>query len=294
MSKYSFLVFLFSCYFICSAQKSSIPEKSQSKTFDTLIGPLPPLVKNKNIPYLVPSNIEVSPERTVTIEPGTIFLFKNFAGLHIRGRLIAHGNLSQPIVFTSEFDNQYNGSAPREANPFDWDGIHMTEDAFGTQLSNCSISYSVYGILSETKYIRLESLLLKENGKSVITIDNSEYQINDSSFNYILEKKDVIKDGVPIELFRDPLEKKRRILKMAGIVLFSGGIGSGIYYATEYKKATSNLSNLSNSDFNNLNLHSSKEWNDAKDDRTRNSLLCGSGILIMLAGLGCFSWTFTF
>ncbi len=279
---------------MCSAQTNSILDKSQSKAFDTLIGPLPPLVKNKDIPYLVPSNIEVPPERTVTIEPGTIFLFKNFAGLHIRGKLIAHGNSSKPIVFTSEFDNLYNENAPREANPFDWDGIHMTADAFGTQLSNCAISYSVYGILSETKYIRLESLLLKENGKSAISIDNSEYPLTDSAFNYILEKKDVIKDGVPIELFQDPLEKKRRILRVIGTALISGGLGSGIYYATESKKATTKLSNLSNDDFNNLNLHSSKDWKDTKDDRTKYSLLCGSGFLVMLAGLGCFTWTFTF
>ena len=76
--------------------------------FDTLSGTLPSLVKAKKNPYIVTNNIEVPFNKTITIEPGTIFLFKNFAGLHIRGRLIALGTENKPIVFSSEFDKKYN------------------------------------------------------------------------------------------------------------------------------------------------------------------------------------------
>lgn len=275
-------------------KKVSISAKERSVQFDTLIGMLPPLIKYSKTPYLIPSNIEVPPDRTVTIEPGTVFLFRNFAGLHIRGRLIAHGTAESPIVFTSEYDKTYNHQSAREANPFDWDGIYMTLDAIGTQMSSCNIAYSVYGITSETKFIRLDSIIVKDNGKSIMTIDNIEYPLTDTTFRYVLDNGESYKDGVPINLFHDPLAKKRTAFRILGSSLIIAGIGAGGYFGYSGYKAEKKWSQISDSTFSNLNQHSSSDYKDAESKTIRNFAYSGSGALLSLLGVLCVSWTFTF
>jgi hypothetical protein len=262
--------------------------------FDTLIGTLPPLVKNKKVPYLITSNIEVPLDRTVTIEPGTIFLFKNFCGLHVRGKLLARGTADAPIVFTSEYDKNYNGQATREANPFDWDGIYMTSDAMGSQFTDCNICYSVYCISSATKFIRLEPLFVKENGKNVITIEDSEFPLTDSTFSYTIDKNELMKDGIPIKLFGDPVAKKRNTFRVLGSVLFAGGLGSSVYFASEWKKANAHFDKLNEHVHENFNKNTSSDWEKAQDETVKDTWLCSSGVFIALIGVACFSWTFTF
>ena len=289
------VLFLFSSGISTTISEQVTLQSDVSATvFDTLIGPLPTIVKKNKNPYLVPSNIEVPPDRTVTIEPGTVFLFKNFSGLHVRGKLLARGTAIEPIIFSSENDKNYNNQAIRDANPFDWDGIYMTGDAMGSQFTNCNISYSVYCISSATKLIRLDPLSVKENGKNVITIEDKEYPLNDSTFSYVIDKKDALQDGIPIELIRDPIAKKRTIFRGLGVVFVAGGLGSAIYFGTELYKANSQFDKLSDTAFVNTNPNKSDDWKMAKNKTTNKMLLCSSGALVTLIGLVCFSWTFTF
>jgi hypothetical protein len=298
MKKIGIVLIVFLLFCIGESQividQSTFETQGTAVDFDTLIGPLPSIVKHKKIPYLITSNIEVPLDRTVTIEPGTVFLFKNFTGLHIRGKLLARGTENAPIVFTSEFDKNYNGQAKREANPFDWDGIYMTSDAMGSQFTNCTIAFSVYCISSSTKYLRLDPLVVKDNGKNIITIEDVEYPLTDSTFSYSIDKTDAFKDGIPIELFRDPVAKKRNTFRILGTVLFAGGLVSSIYYATEMNKANTQLEQISGSDFDNLNKNSSSAWKKAEDKTLTNKLLLSSGVFVTLVGIASFSWTFTF
>lgn len=263
-------------------------------SFDTLIGSLPSIVKNRNHPYIVPSNIEVPPDRTVTIEPGTVLLFRNFSGLHIRGKLIALGTKDKPIIFSSEFDKEFNSQSIRDANPFDWDGIYMTIDALGSQMSHCTIAYSVYCITSESKYIRLDPVFFKDNGKNTVTIDNAEYQISDSSFTFKLDISKSYKDGIPIELFTNPVAKKRNSFRIIGSSLAIIGIGTGIYYAVELNKTSKKFDDLSQTDFENLNRYTNKDWKDTKQKMTTDKWMIGAGSLLLISGALFFTWTFTF
>ena len=56
--------------------------------FRTLLGDLPKTVLAETGPYLVTSDIYVPAGKTVVVEPGAVFLFKNFTGLHVQGTLI--------------------------------------------------------------------------------------------------------------------------------------------------------------------------------------------------------------
>jgi len=298
MNRFAFIFLLFLCsseWLTAQDIPVSAPEKlTNTGIYDTLIGMLPSIIKNKHHPYLVPSNIEVPPDRTVTIEPGTVLLFKNFAGLHVRGRLLARGTAEEPIIFSSEYDRIYASQSIRDANPFDWDGIYMTTDALGSQLTYCTISYSVYCISSDSKFIRLDPIVVKDNGKSVITIENTEYPLTDTLFTYTLDKKDITKEGATVDLFRDPVAKKRNTFRVLGSVLMFGGAGSCVYYALELNKSNDELKRLNGTDFENLNIHNSSDWNNAEKDVTKNKWLISVGSFAFLAGLACFTWTFTF
>lgn len=289
MKKMSYFLLFFCITSLVYAQKSASGKPIPS---DTLIGALPSLLRYSERPYIVTSNIEVPPDRTVTIEPGTVLLFRNFTGIHIRGRLIARGTPEKPIIFTSEYDRRYNPASVREANPFDWDGIYMTLNSMGTQLTHVTIAYSVYCITSESKFIRLDPLTVIDNGKSIITIEQQEYPLTDTTFTYILDNYDIA--GKTINLFRDPIAKKRTIFRILGTTLMLGGAAGGIYYVMELNDDSKRLERLSKTDFVNLNSHTDADWKKYNKKVTNDKWFTGGSSLVLLGGLAFFTWTFTF
>ncbi len=263
--------------------------------FDTIAGPLPSLVKAQSKPYLVISNVEVGPDKIVTVEPGVVFLFRNFTGLHVRGKLIALGTKDKPIVFTSENDRAFNPGSKREANPYDWDGVYLNADAIGSQFSFCKLKYSVYALNSETKFIRIQPMLLQDNGKEFVTIENIEHTASEGPFSYVLERKDVLADGVPIDLFKDPLAVKRNTIRYVSVALFAASAAASGYFGYEAYSANQNLISRSDTTFANLNNpNGTKDWQSIRDQKWRNiTYLSASTVLSLLASTG-FYWTFTF
>jgi hypothetical protein len=51
----------------------------------TLVGDLPRSLSAEKGPYLVTSDVYVPAGKTVAVAAGTVFLFKNFTGLHVQG-----------------------------------------------------------------------------------------------------------------------------------------------------------------------------------------------------------------
>jgi hypothetical protein len=262
---------------------------------DTLAGALPALIKAQKTPYIVLSNIEIPPQKTVTIEPGAVFLFKNFSGLHVRGRLIARGTVDHPIIFTSEFDQSCNSKSSRDPNPFDWDGIYMTNDALGSQFSHCEIRYSVYGLISDTKLIRLDPVLFKDNGKNVIVIENEEIAVTDTPFRHVLAQNDpeLLKNAV--EFMRDPLQTKRAILRTGSSLTVLGGIGLSAVFAYKWYKSYNTYRDLSSDKFKNLNRdNGSSLWKNSEKEWIKNMIITDSGILLMAVGIYGIKVSFSF
>jgi len=171
-----------------------------SYSYDTLSGNLPKVLKNKGVPYMVVSDIFVPLAKKVTIEPGTILLFKNFTGLHVEGQLIAEGLMNKPIIFTSEFDRKHNAQSELYPNPYDWNGIYIHENGLGSSLAYTKVLYSVYGIYSETKFIRVSPGLFKNNGKTDLVIEGQEHITSEENYTYALSIKDARVDGVPVRI----------------------------------------------------------------------------------------------
>ncbi len=271
--------------------------KTISGALDTLGGPLPKILKAQAKPYYVIADIEVPANRVVTIEPGVVILFKNFTGLHVSGRLMAQGTKTNPIIFTSENDKIYNPGGALMANPYDWNGIYIHDDAFGTMLSHCTVAYSVYGIISDTKYIKLDPVTFKENGKSNLTIEGTKHTVTSAPYKYILTTKDATKDGIPYEILKDPLTPRRNILRYTGIAAAISGLGVGIYYATKFSDSWQKWKDVNdpNQSEKILQEHKDPSYYDTTRDRKSKDLLymclgMGAGII----GAAGFTISFTF
>ena len=87
----------------------------------------------QNSPYIITTLIQIEPQATLTIEPGTIIKLyssdpnQQLAGFLVSGSLIASGTPQEPIVFTSLYDQDYASSTISNQNhppaPTDWTGI---------------------------------------------------------------------------------------------------------------------------------------------------------------------------
>jgi hypothetical protein len=293
-------IVLHRCVLICavtlvSAAVLPLTAGAEEQTaFTTLAGLLPKVVEAEKGPYLIIADIEVPAGKLVTIEPGTVLLFKNFTGLHVQGRLVADGTVARPIVFTSEYDRDYNPTSTMLPNPYDWNGLYIHSNAIGSSLSNCKIFFSVYGIISETKFIRIGSGKFANNGKSNLVIENNEHVIGDAPYSYELSLKDATVDGVPIKILRDPAAPKRNTFRFGGIGVFLAGAGLGAYSTYQWIGAKEELDELSSSDSVNLVYHTGTEWEEKQKERNTSRILSLMGIGIGIIGAVGFGWSFTF
>jgi hypothetical protein len=289
------VVLLLASFTITGKEKNSTVS---SAAFEAISGPLPKMLKAKDKPYLVISDIEVPLNRTVTIEPGVVILFKNFTGLHVQGKLLAEGTKGKPIIFTSEFDKTYNPSSTLLPNPYDWNGIYIHDDAFGTIMANSTVAYTVYGIISDTKFIRLDDITFLYNGKTNLKIEDREHTVGLKPYNYNLSINDATVDGIQVNLLKDPMAPKRNTLRYTGLGLIIGGIGLGIYSAIKLSDSWAEWDNINDPIYvqghPELLVNNSSYYNEVESNKNRDVALTSLGLGIGILGIAGFTWSFTF
>ncbi|HEX7511515.1 MAG TPA: hypothetical protein VF335_09460, partial [Chitinivibrionales bacterium] len=251
--------------------------------YDTIAGPLPDTLKANIRPYLVVGDLEVPVNKTVVIKAGAIFLFKNFSGIRILGKLAAQGTKEHPIIFTSENDRSVNPESKLYPNPYDWNGISIQKSGVGTTLSHCCVFYSVYGIESETKLIRLDPVTLRFNGKSNLVIEGKSRQVTEQAYYYVLSTKDAMSVGISTTFFKDPDAKKRELTRYSCYTLLIVSLIEGIESGLRYQKAGNDLKTSSEAD--RSDLQQTRKLN-------RNETIIW-GAALALGAIG-FYWTFTF
>jgi len=275
------------------AQLSSVVDSAWAP--DTIAGQLPDTVRAHIKPYLVSGDIEVPSGKTVIIEPGTTFLFKGLTGLHVQGKLLAQGSKERPIIFTSENDRGVDSSRSAYPNPYDWNGIYLHSDATGTVMQYCKVLYSVYGIVSETKYIRLDPIICLRNGKSNLVIDGKLKPVTDAPFRYVLSVSDVKAEGVPVRTLNDPYASRRSVMRYAGFAgLLAAGAG-GAYFGEQWLQSQKDLTNFSGDDPTAaLRSGTDSQWHALQ--KKRNNQRNYSGICGAVAALSLISfvWSFRF
>ena len=258
--------------------------------FTRLAGDLPREITARQGPYLVTGDIYVPAGKHTTIGSGTIFLFKNFTGLHVQGTLDVKGSADWPVIFTSECDQTYNPGSPLRANPYDWNGIYIHPDAMGTTMERFEVLYSVYGINSQTKFIRLIAGTFRHNGRANLSIEEKEIIVGNDPFSYTLSVKDAKVDGVPVKILDDPLAEKRTIFRYSGLCLFLGGGILGVIENGQFIQNGKQVNAVRGDLFNNQ----SATYTNAISKRNNSAWLMGFGYCLCIAGACGFYWTFSF
>lgn len=101
-------------------------------------------------PYFVPTQIIITDDATLTIEPGVVVKFTkavSFGGMDVRGTVVAEGTSGDPIIFTSFLDDAVDGidsnrdasvSAPAAG---DWLNIIFTNKSQMSVIKNARVRY---------------------------------------------------------------------------------------------------------------------------------------------------------
>lgn len=88
-------------------------------------------------PYIISSTLTVAPGATLTLMPGAVLRFAAGAAFQIEGTVIATGDPTAPITFTSDAGNPAPGN---------WAGIQVRAGSQNTQLVNIIVEYAINGI----------------------------------------------------------------------------------------------------------------------------------------------------
>jgi hypothetical protein len=267
---------------LCCADEAPAPS--------TLVGDLPRSLSAEKGPYLVTSDIYVPAGKTVAVQAGTVFLFKNFTGLHVQGTLVVGGVPDKPVIFTSENDRRFNPAAGLNPNPYDWNGIFIHDDAIGTDLQNFEVAYSVYGINTLTKFIRITNGVFRDNGRENLTIEGLPQTVGAEAFSYSLSVKNAAIDGVPVKILSDPDAVKRNYLRNGGLGLFLAGCAVGAIFTFQTDGAQKKLNSVRGDLFS----YESSDFLAARRSRNVSEAAMIGGYALGLVGASGFALSFRF
>lgn len=261
--------------------------------YTELAGDLPKIITADKSPYLVVADIFVPAGKVVRVEAGTVFLFKNFTGVHVQGILITSGTKDEPVLFTSENDRLANSSCTLNPTPFDWNGIYIHKDGLGTDLQNIIVKYSVKGIISETRFIRIANGLFLENGRNHLSIEGVEKNVLESSpYFYSLSVKDAMVDGVPVNILQDPDARKRNCFRYSGLGICAVGAVSGTMASLELRDSKRKFRTI-DSDLT-IGPRGDLDWEAARSEVNQKVIWTVSSFLFSTIGAMVFTWSFTF
>jgi len=142
-----------------------------------LSGEISGVISKEHSPYYVERDIVVPKDKSCVIEAGCVFLFREFTGIKVFGRLEVNGSGEQMVVFTSERDRSFNrdtaliNDTTPEPAAFDWNGMDILEQSVGSVISNAVFRYMVNGIYSRTKMVTINKCCFNFTGTVALRID---------------------------------------------------------------------------------------------------------------------------
>lgn len=134
--------------------------------------------------YLIDSTIEIPAGKSITIPPGTVFLFQKGTSFIINGSAIVAGTDSDTVVFTSINDQRYYSSST-SPTPFDWQGITVAGSAEKVIFKHLYIKYAKLSLHAEPSTIALDTVFRSQTKSPYFIIGGDQYKVkNDEMFVY--------------------------------------------------------------------------------------------------------------
>jgi hypothetical protein len=127
-----------------------------------------------NSPYIVEENVIVEADVFLKIEPGVVVRFANATALIVDGVLIAQGNITSPIIFTSNATTPQNG---------DWGGIHFRDTSIDDvcTIDWAVVEYADVGITTDSSSPTITNSKMQYNNNGV-TMFTATLQIFNCTF----------------------------------------------------------------------------------------------------------------
>jgi hypothetical protein len=257
-------------------------------------------------PYIVEKDLIIPTGKTVTIPQGCIFLFSPFTGLIVDGTLIVLGSAESPVVFTSINDSLYNKNSMRPPEPFDWNGLLLRGNSHGSHLNHFTLSYSVYGIKSQSSNMAINNGIFRSNGQFHLTANDSILDVKENQpFSFgndvnmtitappstkkpVININDTLAPLVGEKPLFHVLESKPFRYGALGVGVV--GVGIGTVLAIFAGQHQTELERISDGEV----VRNKSDWDDEHDIKWRCIAGSSASFTASAIGLTCFSLSFLF
>ncbi len=200
-----------------------------------------------NIAYII-DNLTVGPSAVFTIQPGVVIKLSNYyAGIQVKGAIVADGTATQPIVFTSIADDSYGGdtnndgttSAPGKGNWSTVDFVASSLDSLNA-MRHCILRYgggniynNQYGIVRDfNAAMVMDSSVIEQSASSAFGVFGSGHPVVSNT-----QMINVSSTPVSMSLFSNPTFTNIKSLNV-------GDMGLGIVPETYSVNATVPIRNF--------------------------------------------------
>jgi hypothetical protein len=249
-----------------------------------------------NNPYIVEKDIFVPEGKEIEIPAGVVFLFSSFTGLTVHGHIRVLGTTDNPVVFTSVFDSKYNPASTQLPNPFDWNGILVSNTSVGSYFNNFSLCFSVYGIKSQSQNVVIQNGVFRQNGQFHFTIhDQIQFVQDNIPYSYGTKAKSGSTDEAGAKKAAKKAKRAKgggkvsrqtKIVRFACLSVGIAGTGLGTIFAIRAARRANEL--------NSWNVYSQQSDLYDKTDQERVRAIAGAGVSYGIGALGFIGFAVSF
>ncbi|MCR5851639.1 MAG: hypothetical protein K6G92_13170 [Bacteroidaceae bacterium] len=100
-------------------------------------------------PYVIYDSLVVKSDATLTLTEGTVLMFHDKAALHVYGKLMVQGSIEKPVVLRGDRMDHMFDYLLYDNTPSRWEGIIIHRGSYGSQLFQCDLHSSCFGIICE-------------------------------------------------------------------------------------------------------------------------------------------------